>query len=163
VDSVAWFHANHGNLQTSALSETEVIAAVLKLLNQTQPGNAEKMGTRVRPGSLWLVVPTALWDTAMKLNQTTASALYHLFGEENEYIIVNPLLTDSNDWGVHRDASEVESIRVNFLNGREELEFLLADSPGADQLFIGDRSLYKLRHEFGVALAEFRGAIKAVV
>ncbi|PYN90173.1 MAG: hypothetical protein DMD89_33965 [Candidatus Rokuibacteriota bacterium] len=163
ADGVAWFHATHSNLQTSAISETEVIAAVLKLLNQTQPGNNEKMGTRVRPGSLWLTVPNALWDAAYKLNQTQASALFHLFGEDNEFIIVNPLLTDANDWGIHRDAREVESLRVNFLNGREEPEFMVADLPGADQMFVGDRARFKLRHEYGVALAEYRGAIKAVV
>jgi hypothetical protein len=108
-------------------------------------------------------VPHALWDTAYKLNQTTASALYHVFGAENEYVVINPLLTDANDWGVHRDANEVESIRVNFLNGREEPEFLIADLPNADQLFIGDRILYKLRHEWGLVLSEFRGAVKAQV
>jgi hypothetical protein len=162
-DSTAWFHANHNNLQSTAISEAEVIAAVRKLLDQTQPGNAEKMGTRARPGSLWLTVPTALWDAAYKLNQTQASALYHLFGFENEYIIVNPLLVDANDFGVHRDASEVESIRTNFLNGREEPEFLVADLPSADQLFTADKLRYKLRHEWGVALAEFRGAVKAEV
>jgi hypothetical protein len=163
ADGVAWFHANHSNLQTSALAEVEVIAAVRKLLDQTQPANNEKMGARVRPGSLWLMVPTALWDSAYKLNQSQSSALFHLFGEDNEFIIINPLLTDANDWGVHRDAREVESIRVNFLSSREEPELFIADSPGADQMFIGDRATYKLRHEYGVALAEYRGSVKAVV
>jgi hypothetical protein len=163
LDGVAWFHATHNNAQSSALSEAEAIAAVLKLLNQTQPGNAEKMGTRVRPGSLWLVVPPALWDTAYKLNQATASALYHLFGDENQNVIINPLLTDTNDWGVHRSSAEVESVRVSYLNGREEPLLFLADTPNADQLFAGDRLAYKLRHEFGTAVAEFRGAVKASV
>jgi len=72
---VAWFHSSHSNAQTVALGETQLIAAILKLLNQTQPENSEKMGARVRPGSLWLMVPPALWDAAYKLNQTTASAL----------------------------------------------------------------------------------------
>ena len=129
-DAVAWFHSSHNNLQTSAMSKTEVIAAVRKLLDQTQVGNNEKMGTRVRPGSLWLMVPPALWDAAYALDQEGSSALFHLFGDQNQYIIVNPLLTDSNDWGVHRDAREVESIRVSFLNGKEEPELLLADCRG---------------------------------
>jgi hypothetical protein len=162
-DSTAWFHTNHANAQTVALSETELIAAIKKLLDQTQPGSLERMGTRAKAGSLWLMVPNALWDTAYKLNQTTGSALFHLFGEDNENIIINPLLPDAIDWGVHRDSREVESIRVNFLNGREEPEFLLADTPNADQLFIGDRMAWKLRHEYGVTLAEYRSAVKATV
>jgi hypothetical protein len=162
-DGLAWFHASHNNTQTTALSEAEVIAAIRKLLDQTQPGSTEKMGTRVRPGSLWLTVPNALWDAAYKLNQTVTSALYHLFGVANENIIINPLLTDATDWGVHRDSSEVESIRVNFLNAREEPEFIIADQPNADQLFIGDRLLYKLRAEYGLVVAEYRGAVKSTV
>jgi hypothetical protein len=162
-DGLAWFHASHNNAQASAISEAEVIAAVLKLLNQTQPGSTEKMGTRAKPGSFYLDVPISLWDASYKLNQTQASALYHLFGSENEYINVNPLFTDATDWGVHRSSAEVESITVRYLMGREEPEFFLADLPNADQLFIGDRFQYKLRAEYFIALAEFRGAVKATV
>ena len=147
-DGVAWFHATHANTQTTAISETEVIAAVRKLLDQTQPGNAEKMGVRItRRGSVWLIVPNALWDAALKLNQTQGSALFHLFGESNQYVLVNALLTDANDWGVCRPAVDVESVRCAFLNGRDDPDFLLADLPQADQGFIGDRFLYKVRFE----------------
>jgi hypothetical protein len=108
-------------------------------------------------------VPNALWDEAMKLNQTTGSALYHLFGDHNEYITVNPLLSDGNDWGVHRPSSEIESIRATFLMGREEPEIMLADIRNAGQMFLADKLAYKLRHEFGVAVTEYRGAVKAQV
>jgi hypothetical protein len=155
-DSKAWFHADHNNLQTVALSETEVIAAVRKLLDQTRPGSGEKLALRAQPGSLWLTVPNALWDAAYDLNQTDGSALHHLFGETNEFIIVNALLSDANDWGVHLDSAQIESIRVNFLDGREEPELVLADLPNAGALFTHDRVVYKLRHQWGVALAEYR-------
>jgi hypothetical protein len=42
-------------------------------------------------------------------------------------------------------------------------EFFIADTPNADQMFVGDRLLYKLRAEYGVGLAEYRGAVRAVV
>ena len=83
--------------------------------------------------------------------------------EANEYIIVNPLLTDANDWGVHRDSAEVESVRVDYLNGQEEPTFFLADLKNAGMMFVGDRLTYKLRLEFGVVVADYRGAVKAVV
>ena len=150
-------------MQSTAISETEVIAAVAKLLGQTEAGSGEKLGMRVRPGGIWLVVPTALWDTACKLNQTTGSALFHLFGDNNEYINVNGLLTDTNDWGVYRPSTDVESVRVSFLMGREEPELFVADRADVGEAFLGDKLAWKLRHEYGLAVADPRGAVKAVV
>jgi hypothetical protein len=162
-DSTAWFHSNHANLQTVAISETELISAIKKILSQTLPGTSEKWGARVRPGSLWLVGPVELFDTMFKLNQTQASSIFHLFGAQNENIVANPLFSDVTDWGVIRDASEAASIDVRFLNGREEPEFFVADQPLADQLFVGDRIQLKLRHEYGGAVVEYRAACKATV
>jgi len=163
-DGVAWFDGAHGNLQSAALSESEVIAAVAKLLAQTLPGTSgERVGRPPRAGELWLIVPHALWDTAWKLNQTTGSALYHLFGERNETIAVNGLLTDTNDWGLCWDAGVLESVRVNYLGGREEPELMLADRPNADALFRADRVMYKTRLEFQVGLLDYRHAVKAAV
>jgi hypothetical protein len=73
-----------------------------------------------------------------------------------------PLLDASTaDWGVHRASTEVESIRVDFLMGHEVPEIFRADVPNAGQMFLGDKLAYKLRHEYGVAVAEFRGAVRA--
>lgn len=36
-------------------------------------------------------------------------------------------------------------------------------APNAGQLFIGDRIVYKTRFEFGTAIVEHRGAVKAIV
>ena len=89
--------------------------------------------------------------------------MFHLFGATGEHIIVNQLLTDANGWDVHRSSSEVESIRVSFLNGKEKPELFLADLPNAGQLFIGDRIVYRTRLEFGTAIVEHRGAFKTTV
>ena len=121
------------------------------------------MAMRVRPDSLWLMVPPALWDIALDLNQTQGSALFHLFGATGEHIIVNQLLTDANDWDLRRLTSAVESIRVSFLNGKEEPELVRAELPNAGQLFIPDRIVYKTRLEFGTAIVEHRSAVKATV
>jgi hypothetical protein len=163
ADSKAWFHTDHANLQTTALAKAEVVAAISKLVAQTEPGSGEKLGARVQPGSLWLTVPPALWETAYGLNQEVGSSLFHLFGDNNEYVVVNPILSDASDWGVHRDVSEIESVRASFLNGREEPEIFLADTPGAGQMLLADKLQYKIRHEYGVGVAEYRGAVKAVV
>jgi hypothetical protein len=64
-------------------------------------------------------VPPELWDVTFSINQdeSTANALAGLFGEQNENIIVNALLTDTNDWSVHWDSSLVNSVEVRYLAG----------------------------------------------
>jgi hypothetical protein len=173
VDSLAWFHATHANLQSLALAEAEVVAAITKLQNMTEPGSGEKLGLNFSRGfenmGLWLAVPTALWDTAKKLNMpaapgaTAQNPIAGAFGANAERIIVNPLFTDTNDWGIFRDPQDVESILIDFLLGREEPELFLADQPTGGQMFVGDKLQYKIRHEYGGDIADFRGAVKAVV
>lgn len=104
-----------------------------------------------------------MWDTAYRLNQTAGSAIHRIFGAANEFIIVNPLLTDANDWGVHLDRAQIESIRVNFVNAARSRSSSWRDQKNASALFTHDRIIYKLRHEWGLALAEFRAAAKAEV
>lgn len=174
VDGVAWFHANHANLQSVAFANAEVVAAILKLQNMTEPGSGEKLGLNFSRGfenmGLWLAVPTALWDTARQQNEReyldanfTPNAARFAFGRNSERIIVNPLFTDANDWGVFRDPRDVESLVMDFLMGREEPELFLADQPTVGQMFIGDKLQYKIRHEYGGDIADYRGAVKAVV
>ena len=162
-DSVAWFNAAHANTGTTALTEASVIAALAQLRAQTMAGTTEKLGMPLTPGRVWLDLPDPLADAGLKLNQTPGSALHHFFGANNEYVAINPLLTDATDWGVHRDARDVESVRIAYLNGREDPEILLADIANAGQLFVGDKFTYKLRLEYGVGLAEVRGAVKNTV
>jgi len=175
VDSVAWFHANHGNLKSQGLAAAEIADAILKLLNQTEPGSGEKIGINGIGGGaaamgLLLAVPTALWDTARKENSRqyldnnfTPNPVQFVFGERGENIIVNPLFTDTNDWGVFRDPADVESIHIDFLNGQEEPELFLQDVPTVGQMFVADKLQYKIRHEYGGDVTDVRGAVKAVV
>jgi hypothetical protein len=94
-----------------------------------------------------------------------ANTVYHRFGMNGERINVNPLFTDVTDWGVHvvPGAAGRESIQVDFLQGREEPEFFLADMPTVGQMFYGDKIQYKGRHEYGGDVMDFRGATKNVV
>ena len=62
-----------------------------------------------------------------------------------------------------RDCSEVPIIEMGYLNGREEPELILHDGPTSERVFVEDRIGYKMRHEYGGALLDHRGAYKAVV
>lgn len=177
VDSTAWFHTNHGNTGSTALTAdatgaTEVLAKVTQLINMTEQGSGEKLGMPPMD-SLWLDVPPALYGVARMLNltqyfgTTASNPVYGWFGapERGERININTLLTDTTDWGLHVSpgAGGRESIVVDFLQGREEPEFFLADQPTVGQAFVGDKIQYKIRHEYGADIADFRGAVKNVV
>ena len=175
VDGLAWFHATHANTGSTALTAalagaTEVLAKIIQLADMTEPGSAEKLGMPPME-SLWLDVPHALYGVAKQINDSpefgsgNVNPVLKHFGERGERINVNPLFTDATDWGVHvaPAAGGRESVRVDFLNGREEPEFFLADQPTVGQTFVGDKIQMKVRHEYGGDVQEFRGATKNVV
>jgi hypothetical protein len=177
-DSVAWFHASHANLQSTALTAdlagaNEIIAAVIKLGKMTEPGSGERLG--LLPANslrLWLVVPMDLMGVARSLNSNPQVAsgsnlvgnpAQGWFGANHERIIVNALLTDVTDWGIFRDPSEVDSIEAGYLNDQQEPGFFLANVPTIGQNFVADKQQYKVRHEYGGDVVDYRGAVKAVV
>ena len=176
VDSTAWFYArttsNTGStaLSADAAGAAEVLAKVVQLAEMTEQGSGEKLGMPPLT-SLWLDVPQALFGVARRLNladrfsTTETNPVQYFFGQNGERINCNPLFTDTTDWGVHiaPGVSGRESIQVDFLQGREEPEFFLADQPTVGQMFVGDRIQYKGRLEYGGDILDYRGACKNVV
>lgn len=168
-DSTAWFTAgggSHGNLGATALSAAAVSATVDLMAKFVEPGSGEALGMG-RMGGFRLVVPQELRATAFKINQAqyldnnfTPNDLYLFFGAKNENIVVNPLLTDSTDWGLFRDPNDVDIIVAGFINGQQEPEILLANQPTAGETFRSDKIQYKIRHEYGATIGDFRGAFK---
>ncbi|WP_447978086.1 phage major capsid protein [Candidatus Nitrospira bockiana] len=179
VDSLAIFHASHGNLGSTALTAnaagiTELMAAAQQLMDMTEPGSGEKLGGAYWDARLLLSVPTTLAGTAKQINQSPGipgaanegdNPAYGMFGdpEKPERILVNPLFTDANDWYLTRDPQEVDLIEAAFLNGQETPEVFLADQPTVGQMFLADKVQYKIRFEFGADILDFRGGRKAVV
>jgi hypothetical protein len=120
------------------------------------------------------MVPTALAAVAHKLNQSSGipgaanegdNPVYGMFGDpaSPDRIFVNPLLTDATDWGLFRDPNEMDLIEVAFLNGNEQPEVFVADQQTIGQMFLADKVQYKIRHEHGAEILDFRSADKSVV
>lgn len=167
-DAAAWFSAGHNNLQAAALSVAELDAADLKLFNQTELSSGKKLGLTAHV----LVVPGALKALAYQINQSMlvpgsanndANTWHHRFGDNNERIVVNPLLADANDWGVFANQADGDIIEVGFLNDQEEPELFTADNPTVGQMFTADKLQYKIRHEYGGAVVDYRTGVKAAV
>lgn len=176
-DGTAWFTAGHGNLGNNALDITPLVTAITALANMTEPGSGEKIGLDLPSFNWWMVVPVALWDTAVKKNQCDSSFTANdlttkvpnpcnkLFGEKNERIVTCPFLVDVNDWGVIRDKEDVPIVEMSYMNGHEEPELITETSPKplSQEAFVRDRLGFKARHEYGGTLADYRGGYKSVV
>lgn len=170
-DSTAWFTAGHGNLGSTAISSAQLWTMIQALMDMTEPDSAEKLGLDpMQMRRLTLAVPHALWDDAVKINQAqyldanfTVNPVYKMFGENNENVVAVPLFTDATDYGMFVDPAERDIIEVKFLNGQEEPEIFLADQPTVGEMFKGDKLQYKIRHEYGGDILDYRGAYKQVV
>ena len=165
-DALAWFHATHGNLGSTALSAAQLDVVRTAMRNRTEKDSGKKLGI----GPHVLVVPNELEGLARQENEReyvdasfTPNRVRFMFGQSSERVIVSPLLSDANDWYVFANVQEAPTVEVGFLQGRQEPEFFLADNPTAAAVFTSDKIRYKVRHEHEAVVIDFRGAYKEVV
>ncbi len=155
-DTKALFHADHDNLGSTALSESSLGAGITAMRQQTsEKGNP----LNIEPG--FLVVPPELEFTAKKLINSTL-----IPGSPNNdvnvlqgmvEVVVEPLLTDSNNWYLVAKPSSIPTIEVGFLGGRETPEVLVKEDFDRDVIW------YKGRIVFGGAVLDYRGFYGAIV
>ena len=161
-DTVAWFHATHANLATTALSQDSLIADEVALLTQTEKDSGEPLGLSLD----WLMVPPALAATARQINQTNtagSNAFFQRFGANNERIMVNEKLTDVTDYYYGTNQANAPFLEIGFLDGIEEPQIFLANQPTIGTQFTNDELQYKVKHVYGGAIIDFRGVGKHVV
>ena len=165
-DALAWFHATHGNLGSTALSAAELDVVRTAMRNRTEKDSGKKLGI----GPHVLVVPHELEGLARQENERqytdatfTPNRVRFMFGQQSERVIVSPLLSDANDWYVFANVQEAPTVEVGFLQGQQEPEFFLADNPTAAAVFTSDKIRYKVRHEHESVVIDFRGAYKEAV
>ena len=161
VDSKALFHANHGNLGSASLSSSALQAGITAMGKQTD--GKERLG--LQPA--YLLVPVDLrWTAAELLNSA------YLVGGTNETInvlkgicdvIVVKYFTDTDNWYLVANPADIETIEIGFLNGQETPELFLQNQPTVDKVFTEDAIRYKVRHEYGGSIVDYRGFYGAVV
>lgn len=170
-DGTAWFTAPHGNLGAAALSFATALVAYKALAAMTEMDSGETIGlldnSMVKPV---LVGPVALMETIESIvndehfysaNDLTTKTRNPLKGKVSGETI--SLLSDANDWGMLLPASEVDHVEMGYLNGRQEPEMFVADTPQAEQVFVADKIRHKIRHEYAGTPVDFVGGYKAVV
>lgn len=70
---------------------------------------------------------------------------------------------DENNYYLSAKPGDVEGIEIGFLNGKEEPEILVQDQPTVGNVFTYDQIRYKVRHEYGGAVTDFRAFAGAIV
>ena len=164
-DSKAVFHADHGNLGSTAYGITSALAAKTAMAQQTEPDSGERL--MLRP--VTVAYPSELYGIVRNVNQFLPQAvavgdgnsMYGFFQPEG--LVECPFMTDANDWMMFGDPNECEILEMAFLNGQQEPEMFVADQPTQGQMFVADQLQYKIRHEYEVEIADYRNAYKAVV
>lgn len=159
-DGKALFHVDHGNLGTAALSAAAWSAARLAMMQQTEAGSGARLSIPPR----FLLVPAELEETAFELFKNRGTN-----NDPNFVMSTAPTVvpvwywTDVNDFAVAAAPSDIPSIEIGFLDGREEPEIFVQDVPTVGSLFASDKITYKIRHIYGGAVTDYRGLRKHVV
>lgn len=163
-DGKALYHADHANIGSSALAADGVAlaAARLRMKKQTMLTNGKRIG--IRAG--FLIVPSDLEQIAYGL-LTPAFNKSNDVPEFLQKIGITPIVvdywTDANDWVLAARKEDTEMIEVGFVNGQETPQLFVSDLPNAGSFFTHDKITYKIRHEYGGAVVDYRGLDGSIV
>ena len=158
-DTKALFHVDHGNLRTGALSAAEVSAVRLAMLKQTELGSNDRIG--IAPKYLW--VPSDLEEAAGDLFRRSTNLDETFLQSLKPTIMPVWYWTDANDWAMSADTADVPTIEIGFLDGDEEPQLFIQDSPTVGSMFTADKLTWKIRHVYGGNVLDYRGLAKNVV
>jgi hypothetical protein len=157
-DGVALFHATHGNLGAAALNSASLAAGRLAMLKQTEKDSGDRLNIPAKS----LLIPSDLEETAVDLFRRST---------ENDKTFVQSLAldiipvwywSDPDDWCLVADPNEAPIIEIGFMDGQEEPSIYVQDMPNVGSMFVNDTITYKIRHIYGGAPLDFRGAYKSI-
>lgn len=158
-DSLALFHATHGNLGAAALDATSLAARRLAMLKQAELSSADRLGI----GPKGILVPVDLQEAAVNLfnrNTNNDKTFVQMMTLE---IIPVWYWTDTNDWALFADPMDIPGLEVGFLDGQEEPQLFVQDNPTVGSMFTNDKITYKVRHIYGGNVTDYRAFDKSVV
>ena len=164
-DSLAWFHATHNNLYTATLATAALDAQAIVLAKQTEKDSGNRLGLTLD----WIMIPPDLLPTALLINRSMtgtgatvgANGWREKFGENDENIIINPLLTDVDDWFGGCFPVCAPFLEIGFLDGIDTPQLhLVSGDPRMDASFTNDQIRAKVSFVFGGKPIDFRGVFE---
>jgi len=164
-DSKAIFHADHGNLGSTAYGIASALAAKTAMAAQTEPDSGERLMLRpvtvAYPSELFGIVSNVNNFNPQAVDVDDGNSMFGFFKPEG--LFENPFMTDATDWLMFADPNDIEILELAFLNGQQEPEMFIADQAAVGQMFVADKVQYKIRHEYECEVVDYRGCYKAVV
>jgi len=155
-DGLPLFDSDHDNIGADALSESSLSVALTAMRTQT----SEKGATlAIVPG--FLVVPPQLEFKARKILNSSlvpgasTNDINVLKGIVD--VIVEPMLSDPDNWYLVAKPESVATIEIGFLAGRETPEIFMRED------FDHDTVEFKGRLAFGGAVLDYRGFYGSLV
>ncbi len=144
------------------------------MMNQAEDGSNEPLN--LRPEFLLVASENranakVLIDSEKRPVQATAgSATGSTESINPNYKAVEPIIvpagylrSDTNNWFLIANKSDVEHIVIGFLDGRENPEVLIQDTQTVGQVFTNDQIRYKIRHEYSGVIVDYRGFYGGIV
>ncbi|HUV94103.1 MAG TPA: Mu-like prophage major head subunit gpT family protein [Anaerolineae bacterium] len=154
------FHANHGNLGTSALSADNWDAVIQAMFKQTELNSSKRLG--IRPS--YCLVPIELEKTALTIftseKEADGSDVYQNVRRRNASAVVTvPDWTDATDWAAAADPNDLEGVCIGYRFGRAP-EVFVADSELAGSMFTNDELRVKVRFVYALGIGNYRALYK---
>jgi hypothetical protein len=151
----------HNNLGSAALSTSAMQSGITAMREQTNYAG-KRLGLRPR----YLVVPPELEWTSMVVTKSAGVP-----GSANNDInpmlgyvtpIVSPQLTSTSQWFLVGDPREIDTIEIGFVGGQVNPSLFIQDQPILGLNFTQDAITYKIRHEYGGAVVDYRGLYRGI-
>ncbi|MGH2411869.1 MAG: Mu-like prophage major head subunit gpT family protein, partial [Chloroflexota bacterium] len=157
-------HTNTGvltaNLGTpgsgAALAGAALQTAITKMRRQTNLAG-KPIGLKPR----YLVVPPELEFTAMVMTKSAGATganfndLKPVMGYAE--VIVAPQISSPTYWMAVSDPRVIDTLEIGFVGGQMNPQLFIQDQPLFGNNFTNDVITYKVRHEYGGAVVDYRG------
>ncbi len=153
--------APHTNLGAAALATSAMQSGVTAMREQTNYAG-KRIGLRPR----FLIVPPELEWQAMVATKSAGVP-----GSNNNDInpmlgyvmpIVAPQLSNTTQWFLIADPREVDTIEIGFVGGQINPALFIQDQPLFGLNFTQDAISYKIRHEYGGTVVDYRGLYRGI-
>ena len=148
--------APHSNLASNTLSSAAMQSGIIAMREQ-----ANYAGKRIGLRPRYLVVPPELEFVAMVATKSAGVP-----GSPNNDInpmlgyvtpIVAPQISSGTQWYMVGDPREIDTVEIGFVGGQVNPALFIQDQPLFGLNFTQDAITYKIRHEYGGCVVDYRG------
>lgn len=160
-DSVALFHATHGNTDANTLSQSNLSVGRRKMRKQAAYGDSQNVLSIV-PKTL--VVPSDLEELAFQLCTSAVAIPATPAGPTDTPNIhqgLTPIVIDywssATGWFLTADPGMVPTIEIGFYQGRQDPELFTQADQTVGSVFNADKITYKVRHIYSGTVLDHRG------